>query len=975
MPKRLVSWLGLLIAFAGLATAQGGPPPPPERVFVLVVGVEDYADPKITDLAYTEDDAQAVYDFFAKSSRSPTIASRVKLLRGKQATRVGVLQEIRDHLVRQAVGPGDTAILYFAGHGFVDADGTYLATYDTKLTSLRYTSITWAELQREWRQISAGRRVLLADACHSGGLAGLRGFGGISKGGSLSLKKAPSRASVLIAATGANQLSVEDKKRKHGVFTASLLDGLGGAADTNRDSTVSLGELSAYLKLQVPQLAKQAGGNQRPTVSIRGSEAFAKRLVLGSGKARPKASATGELARVKAERLAAEKEREGADLRAKVAEARLEKLKGASAEERRKAQAELTQAKAQAAKAGQAVARLRAEESKRIAAEKRAAKAEAENAELRQQLAELKGKKAEAAKAKAEAEAARKKERELARKLAARPKPTLVPAGYAQALERAKRLKGFTYLDTKSFSCGGKTFKIARFNHAKTGLVFHLVPGGSYMRGAEDVGSAQPVMRVTVQPFLICATECTQAAWNRFMGKNPSRFKGARRPVEAVSWDESQLFVRAAGLRLPSEAEWEYACRAGSTSTYSYGGRVSELSRYAVYSSKGPKDVGTKLPNAFGLYDVHGNLSEWCQDAFANGYTGAPTDGSAKDSGPVGRTFRDGRYVPHSGPVRVRRGGHWLGSFLDCRSASRTYGVPNRPSSFPGIRPAKSLTQLNGNTAEAVKAARKREHAGKKATPSQGLSSYAGAIERAKRLNGFTYLDTKTFSCGGRGFTIARFSHTKTGLVFNLVPGGSYLRGSTVGRATERPVAKVTIQPFLVCATECTQDAWQRVTGRIPSRFKSPRRPVEQVSWGDTQSFARKAGLRLPSEAEWEYACRAGSTGAYCFGKSGGELKRYAVCFQGNKGTKDVATKLSNAFGLFDMHGNVHEWCQDAYEDSYTGAPADGSARDGASASKRVYRGGSWKSYSADCFSYKRAGHTSGYRDRGLGFRPAKSLP
>jgi formylglycine-generating enzyme required for sulfatase activity len=822
MPRRLLSWLGLLIAFAGLASAQDGPPPPPERVFVLVVGVEDYADPKITDLAYTEDDAQAVYDFFAKSPRSPTIASRVKLLRGKKATRIGVLREIRDHLVRKAVGPGDTAILYFAGHGFADADGTYLAAQDTQLDDLQFSAIAWSELQRVWSKIAAGRRVFLADACHSGGLAGLRGFGGISKGGSLSLKKAPSRASVLIAATGANQLSVEDKRRKHGVFTASLLDGLSGAADTNRDSTVSLGELSAYLKLQVPQLAKQAGGNQSPTVSIRGSEAFAQGLVLSSGKARPKAAGTGELARVKAERLAAEKERESADLRAKLAEARLETLKGASTEELHKAQAEATRLRTEAAKAHQAVERLRAEEAKRIAAEKRAAKAEAEAAELRRELAELKGQKAEAAKAKREAEAARKRERELAGGIDL----SEVKAGQVYVYETVAEREGKVIYE-KTFN-----LKVVLVTDKKVRYQWASVTAG----------------RETLEAEAWYPTDAP---------KTDSRTTSVNIDIGGQSWD----------------------CKVTTTTA---NGKTSQV----------------WVPQKNGI-------ASW--------------------------------------PMYVK----WVTKNYATKVVSTT-----------------TLQKIEGPDPLLT---------GKSAAPSRGSSGYALALKRANRLKGFTYLDTKSFTCGGKSFQIARFKHAKTGLVFHLVPGGSYLRGSTKGEAREKPVAKVTIQPFLICATECSQAAWRRVTGKAPSRLKGARKPVDQVSWDDAQGFGNKAGLRLPSEAEWEYACRAGSTSAYCFGKIIGALYRYAAYGPGE--TQDVGSRLPNAFGLFDMHGNVWEWCQDAYVDSYTGAPADGSARGSAGASRRVLRGGSCGYPGSRSRSAYRSRLAPGNRLYNHGFRPAKSLP
>lgn len=180
MFERVAAALILVCLALGSARAQS-PSPDEGRVFVLVVGVEDYSDPKITDLRYAEDDAQAVYEFFAKDPKSPTTAARVKLLRGAAATQRGIRRAIRDHLIRQATGPRDTAIFYFAGHGFADAYGVYLGTVDTKLVELELSALTWSDLQRDWSRISAGRRVFIADACHSGGLEGLRGPGGIGK--------------------------------------------------------------------------------------------------------------------------------------------------------------------------------------------------------------------------------------------------------------------------------------------------------------------------------------------------------------------------------------------------------------------------------------------------------------------------------------------------------------------------------------------------------------------------------------------------------------------------------------------------------------------------------------------------------------------------------------------------------------------------------------------------------------------------
>lgn len=246
-------------------------------------------------------------------------------------------------------------------------------------------------------------------------------------------------------------------------------------------------------------------------------------------------------------------------------------------------------------------------------------------------------------------------------------------------------------------------------------------------------------------------------------------------------------------------------------------------------------------------------------------------------------------------------------------------------------------------------------------------------------------LDQPHYECGGQSNSIMRLSHPATGLVFCLIPGGTFLMGSPEGEAERRPnegpQREVTIAPFLMCQTPCTQEAWQRVTGDSPSHFKGARRPVEQVSWEQCEAFCRKVGLRLPSEAEWEYACRAGTTTPFCFGET---ITPEQVNYDGNhpyggaaKGaspreTTDVASFPPNAFGLHDVHGNVWEWCQDTYQESYAGAPTDGSTWD---ASSRVLRGGGWSFSAGFCRAAFRYRLEPCIRYIVLGFRPARSLP
>ena len=168
----------------------------------------------------------------------------------------------------------------------------------------------------------------------------------------------------------------------------------------------------------------------------------------------------------------------------------------------------------------------------------------------------------------------------------------------------------------------------------------------------------------------------TQAQWQTAMGNNPSEFEGADRPVECVSWDDCQKFLKRLNamtssvethgraslqFRLPSEAEWEYACRAGSEAIYSFGDDPARLGDYAWFEDNSNDEthpVGQLKPNAFGLYDMHGNVWEWCADSWHGDYQNAPTDGS------VWGSLGDKK-------AKLLRGGSWHNGSSHCRSASR----------------------------------------------------------------------------------------------------------------------------------------------------------------------------------------------------------------------------------------------------------------------------------------------------------------
>jgi formylglycine-generating enzyme required for sulfatase activity len=222
---------------------------------------------------------------------------------------------------------------------------------------------------------------------------------------------------------------------------------------------------------------------------------------------------------------------------------------------------------------------------------------------------------------------------------------------------------------------------------------------GSPENELERNDSESPQHTVTVQPFFMGKLTVTQAQWAAVaalkkvkidLELDPSKFKGANRPVEKVSWNHAIEFCARLSnktgkdYRLPSEAEWEYACRAGTTTPFYFGETITtDLANYNgnyTYGSgiKGQyreqtTDVGIFPPNPFGLFDMHGNIWEWCQDEWHQNYNGAPTDGSAW------LTENDNHY-------RLLRGGSWGNVPENCRSANRFYGDPVSRNGFIGFR-------------------------------------------------------------------------------------------------------------------------------------------------------------------------------------------------------------------------------------------------------------------------------------------------
>ena len=503
------------------------------------------------------------------------------------------------------------------------------------------------------------------------------------------------------------------------------------------------------------------------------------------------------------------------------------------------------------------------------------------------------------------------------------------------------------------------------------------IPAGSFQMGADDPGwsndNEQPVHTVNIDYDLYMGKyEVTQAQWLAIMGEwpgtEPSETYGVgdSYPAYWLALSDCRNFITAlnthitdtgqgsATLRLPSESEWEYACRAGTQTRFYFGDSscapegfdTCDLDEYAWWagnnSPNGTKEVGLKLPSAFGLYDMHGNMKEWVADYYHD-----YDDDSRPDDG---SPWLD----PHS-PNGLVRGGYWYNYAKDCRSAARQRLGQDNKVPYIGFRLAQTIPLIPTPTLTPTPVP----------TPDDTLTiMLPGALP----------------------------------LEMVHIPAGSFMMGTLNGAAgdpgwafdTEAPQHQVQIAyDFYMARYPLTQRQWLALMGSWP---ETP--PTSEWGVGDnypayylsaidaknyitalnthvTNTGQGPGAFRLPSESEWEYACRAGSTTRFYFGDSDnsptdrtypGQLGFYAW-FGGNEGThgepgygfKPVGGKLPNLWGLYDMHGNVYEWCQDNFRGDYNGVPADGSAFDpGAGFPERVIRGGGWHSVPQYCRSANR---------------------
>jgi len=554
------------------------------------------------------------------------------------------------------------------------------------------------------------------------------------------------------------------------------------------------------------------------------------------------------------------------------------------------------------------------------------------------------------------------------------------------------------------------------------------MPPGNSLMGSPETEEARSGDEVEHEVALTCGfwmfdTPVTQELWHAVMGNNRSHFKGERLPVESVSWDDSQDFLvrlneRIGGdfMSLPTEAQWEYACRAGTKTLYSFGDVCNGTQANSDGNfpqgtiEKGPylqrtSDVDSYPANAWGLFDMHGNVWEWCQDWWA----------------PYSLTDAFDPRGPHEGRFRVLRGGSWGRYARFARSACRFSDVPGVRGNFIGFRCAQVQGAAEPNDEDGGRRRRLHPTNGGGAAPIKIQTAKAtftpmpqGSAVRVEsdvdQLELIKISKPQWASAMGRDryglwaeFTLdipTKIKKNKDGKKtrkssaapvtqrMRWIPPGRFLMGSTESGenvfGSEQPVHEVTLNyGYWLFDTPVTQALWQVAMPDNPSHFKGLGRPVESVTWDDCQQFLISinklmAGkqtdfeLVLPTEAEWEYACRAGTTTRYSFGDSitQAQANYYDPSSNVNE-TSEVKKFASNPWGLYDMHGNVWEWCHDWY-DEYT-MDSNTNPLGPSRGHYRVLRGGSWHDDARYARSACRLNYDPGVRNFFIGFRCAQA--
>jgi formylglycine-generating enzyme required for sulfatase activity/uncharacterized caspase-like protein len=571
--------------------------------WALAIGINqyDYLQP----LNYAKQDAELVQQFlrneagfekiFFFTDDSPEIGGK-----STRPTRAN-LRRVCLELFNQAfMGAGDNFWFFFSGHGMRHAERDYLMPLDGNPADIEETAIPINFVTERLRRCGADNVVLILDACRS---LGTRAGEGI---GRQTAEEARQQGVISIFSCSPQEYSYEIEALQQGAFTTALLEGLG-----IQGQCATVERLNQYLNFRVPEIVRQYK-NARQTPYIIAEPVNKYHLILV-----PRYATLADIATLKNDAYRA-KDEGNLDLAEQLWIRVLAAASGTDME---------------AVKALQRIERLRCE-------------------------------------------------------IKVTPSPSLIdpPGNSDQGTSTVAKntLKTFQFEVVTVNAQGNITNR--RNQEAKyfvedlgDGVELEMVqiPRGTFMMGSSEEGrnsDEQPQHQVRVPEFFMGRYAVTQEQYQALMKTNPASFRGEKRPVEKVSWDDAVEFCNKLSqktgrkYRLPTEAEWEYACRAGTTTPFYFGETITtDLVNYNGKSPYGsaPKgqyreqttDVGKFLPNSFGLYDMCGNVCEWCEDIFNDNYEGAPTDGSA--------------WLSSNNDYRLLRGGSWNSYARVCRSAFR----------------------------------------------------------------------------------------------------------------------------------------------------------------------------------------------------------------------------------------------------------------------------------------------------------------
>jgi len=534
-----------------------------------------------------------------------------------------------------------------------------------------------------------------------------------------------------------------------------------------------------------------------------------------------------------------------------------------------------------------------------------------------------------------------------------------------------------------------------------------VIPAGSYTMGG-PTNVEQPQHTVTIaKPFAVSQYEVTFADWDACVtaggcdGYRPSDqswLPRAQHPAINVNWDDAQAYVawlsRVTGktYQLLSEAEYEYVTRAGTTTAYSWGDDI-KLNGQAMADCDGcgsqwdqqTAPVGSFARNKFGLYDTVGNIWEWTEDCAHISYTGAPTDGLAWLADNAGDCSQ-----------RMVRGGSWIDPPDKLRSAFRNAYATVYRYDYVGFRVMRALPEVASvtpATARPVAPPPQATPAPAPVTPTPvapaptraaSIAPAPAAVAPAQQAAKAPLSAAQERALKSRD----SFQECTNCPVMMVVPGGSF----TMGDSDDGPRHRVTIGgQFAVGQYELTFDQWDACVADGGCNAYKPsdqgwgrgRRPAINVSWDDAKAYVawltKKTGkpYRLLSEAEYEYATRAGTTTTFPWGNAIG--KNNANCdgcgsqWDG-KETAPVGSFAANGFGLYDMVGNVFEWIEDCWHETYKGAPTKGSAWTSGECDVRDVRGGAWGYGPDDLHSADRGRLEADLRRANVGLRIGRTL-